>query len=116
MKVKNIYTVPRKIRIGETFAVKMDSELSEFVVIVLSMAQVHIIEEEVTSGEVKVSLEYGSTIPLLDETVRLCDLVTQIDRLCPLKKGSFNINIPNKKIPDNMPPVSCNSIDNFCLP
>ena len=58
-----------------------------------------------TSGEVKVSLNYGD-IPIVDETLDLCDLVTQINDQCPLKKGPFSIHNVNQTIPDYVPSVS----------
>ena len=51
------------------------------------------------------SLKYGD-IPIVDETLDLCDLVTQIDKQCPLKQGKFPINIQDIKIPDYVPSVS----------
>lgn len=59
---------------------------------------VHIYAVEViSSGDVKVSLNYG-TIPIVNETLDLCDLVTQVKRKCPLKdnlKFSLTENIPS---------------------
>lgn len=63
----------------------------------------HVVEE-VTSGNVKVSLNYG-TIPVVDETLDLCDLVTQVDKQCPLQKGPFPLKI-TANIPDYVPTVS----------
>ena len=51
------------------------------------------------------SLKYGS-IPVVDETLDFCDLVTQINKQCPLKKGTFTIDIPKEEIPDYIPSVS----------
>ena len=62
------------------------------------------IDEEVTSGTVKVSLNFGS-VPVVDETLDLCDLVTQIDKKCPLQKGPFDLKI-TETIPDYVPSVS----------
>ena len=53
----------------------------------------------------KVSLKYGK-IPIVDETLDLCDLVTQINKQCPLEKGKVHINIPQEAIPDYVPSVS----------
>ena len=64
------------------------------------------IEEEVTSGEVKLSLKYGS-IPIVDETLDFCDLVTQINKQCPLKKGPLKIDFAKQQLPDYIPSVSC---------
>ena len=60
--------------------------------------------EEVTSGTVKVSMKYG-TIPLVDESLDLCDLVTQVNMKCPLAKGPFNLDL-KEDIPDYVPSVS----------
>lgn len=57
--------------------------------------------EEVTSGEMKVNLKYGN-IPIVDETLDLCDLVTQINKECPLKKGDFSFKF-DEQIPDYIP-------------
>ena len=56
----------------------------------------------------KVSAKYGE-ISILDETLDLCDLVTQINKQCPLEKGI--LIIANKRtIPDYIPAVSQTSI------
>ena len=59
-----------------------------------------------TSGEVKISLKY-SDVPVVDMTLDLCNLVTQINDQCPLKKGLLlPIPIRNEIIPDYVPSVS----------
>ena len=55
------------------------------------------------------SLKYGN-IPIVDETLDLCDLVTQINKQCPLKKGAFPINVRDVKIPDYVPSVSIDTL------
>lgn len=60
--------------------------------------------EQVTSGTVKVTLSYGS-VPLVDETLDLCDLVTQIHKQCPLQTGPFTLQL-KENIPDYVPSVS----------
>ena len=60
--------------------------------------------EEVTSGTVKVSLTYG-TLPVVDESLDLCDLVTEINLHCPLEKGPFSFKL-EEDIPDYVPSVS----------
>ena len=62
--------------------------------------------EEVTSGTVKVSLVYGS-VPTVDESLDLCDLVTQVKRKCPLGKGPLSFKL-EENIPDYVPSVSSN--------
>ena len=57
-----------------------------------------------TSGTVKVSLTYEN-VPVVDESLDLCDLVTQIDRHCPLEKGPFDLKL-TETIPDYVPSVS----------
>ena len=57
----------------------------------------------------KLSLDYGN-IPIVDETLDLCDLVTQIDKQCPLKHGKLPINVPDEKIPDYVPSVSIDTL------
>ena len=61
--------------------------------------------EEVTSGQIKISLNYG-TIPIINETLDLCDLITQINKRCPLK-GDMTINVKESEaLPDYLPSVS----------
>ena len=67
-----------------------------------------------TSGEVKLSLKYGN-IPIVDETLDFCDLVTQINKQCPLKKGPFTINFDKQSIPDYIPSVSCTNFKKIKL-
>ena len=69
-----------------------------------------LIEEEVTSGEVKLSLKYGR-IPIVYETLNFCDLVTQVNKQCPLKKGPFRINSDKHYLPDYMPSVSYSKLN-----
>ena len=58
-----------------------------------------------TSGEVKASLKYGD-IPIVDEIRNLCDLMTQINDQCPLKKGPFSLHIDNQTMFVDAPSVS----------
>ena len=64
------------------------------------------IEEEVTSGEVWLSIKYGS-VPIEDETKALCDMMTEMNKQCPLKKGPYQMHFATMKIPDYIPSVSC---------
>lgn len=65
--------------------------------------------EEVTSGSVTVSVNYGD-VSVIAETLDLCDLVTQIKLECPLKPSDKPIHFTSKTntIPDYLPSVSCN--------
>lgn len=63
----------------------------------------YIIEEEITSGEIKVKLNYGK-IPIVDESLDLCDLITQISQQCPVKKGDFKVEI-TETLPAYIPSV-----------
>ena len=59
------------------------------------------------------SLKYGD-IPIVDETLDLCDLVTQVDKQCPLKKGKFPINIQDEReIPHYIPSVSMDALTHY---
>ena len=62
------------------------------------------IEEEVTSGEVKIKLNYGK-IPIVDETLDMCDLITEIGKSCPVKAGPFEV-VLKQNLPDYVPSVS----------
>ena len=61
--------------------------------------------EDVTSGEVKVNLNYGN-IPIIDETLDLCNLISQIDKSCPLKKNKDVKFTSQRDLPDYVPSVS----------
>ena len=55
--------------------------------------------EEVTGGEVKVSVKYG-IIPVFSKTFNLCDEAKMIGLTCPLKPmmypdGSLSVDIPS---------------------
>lgn len=60
-------------------------------------------EEEVTSGEVSVKLNYG-VIPIVDESLDFCDLITQIDHQCPVQEGNFPIKL-SEDLPSYIPSV-----------
>lgn len=60
-------------------------------------------EEELTSGEISVKVNYG-VIPIVDESLDLCDLITQINYQCPVSKGSFPIKT-SQIIPSYIPSV-----------
>ena len=49
----------------------------------------------------------------MDETLDLCDLVAQIDKQCPLKKGELPINVNGKEIPDYIPSVSMDALTHY---
>lgn len=61
-------------------------------------------EEEVTSGEVALKLNYG-VIPIVDESLDFCDLITQINKQCPLQKGPISIKL-SEGLPNYIPSVS----------
>uniref|UniRef100_A0A1X7VXL2 MD-2-related lipid-recognition domain-containing protein n=1 Tax=Amphimedon queenslandica TaxID=400682 RepID=A0A1X7VXL2_AMPQE len=60
-----------------------------------------IIKEEITSGEVSVKLIY-SVMPIIDEDLDLCNLITQFNTKCPLEKGTIPVKV-TKSIPNFIP-------------
>ena len=56
-----------------------------------------------TSGLVEATLNYG-TISIVDEKLDFCDLITQINKNCPVPPGPFNLHF-SKTIPDFVPSV-----------
>ena len=67
------------------------------------------IEEQVTSGLVETTLNYG-TISIIDEKLDFCDLITQINKNCPVQPGPFNLHF-EKMIPDFVPSVRPKTIN-----
>ncbi len=61
--------------------------------------------EDVTSGEVKINLNYGN-IPIIDETLDLCNLISQISLSCPLNKNKDVKFTLKRELPDYVPSVS----------
>ncbi len=74
----------------------------------------HPTEENLSSGEVQVSLNYGN-IPIVNETLDLCDLVIQIGEKCPLNKKRIKFKV-TKSLPDYIPSVSlCSNAIGSCM-
>ena len=61
------------------------------------------IEEQVTSGLIEATLNYG-TISIVDEKLDFCDLITEINKNCPVQPGPLNLHF-EKMIPDFVPSV-----------
>ena len=78
--------------------------LSRAIIIVIMYSFLIFTDEEVTGGQVKVSLKYG-VIPIYSSTMDLCDLVMQLTSLkCPLAKGDHDVDI-KQTIPGDAPSV-----------
>ena len=60
--------------------------------------------EEVTSGTIKVSVQFGFFTVYYKE-FDLCDIANQIDITCPLKSGTYNRTI-TETLQHNVPSVS----------
>ena len=56
----------------------------------------------------KVKLNYGK-IPIVDETLDMCDLITEIGKSCPVKAGPFKVVLIHD-IPDYIPSVSTETL------
>lgn len=48
-------------------------------------------------------LNYG-VIPIVDESLDFCDLITQIDHQCPVQEGNFPIKL-SEDLPSYIPSV-----------
>ena len=62
-----------------------------------------------TSGLVETTLNYG-TISIIDEKLDFCDLITEINKNCPVQPGPFNLHFV-KMIPDFVPSVRPKTIN-----
>ena len=71
------------------------------------------IEEEITSGNVKVELNYKNA-PLFDKTLDMCDLIKKIGKSCPVKPGPFEIALKHN-LPDYVPTVSTETLTLKCI-
>ena len=61
--------------------------------------------EEVTGGEVKVSVKYG-IIPVFSDTLALCDVLKDAKMSCPLKPESSASITLSQEVPGGIPGVS----------
>ena len=58
-----------------------------------------------SKGQVKVALLLDHFVPVLNQVYKLCDLVKDIGKKCPLKKGPIHLGI-STDIPGSVPSVS----------
>lgn len=62
-------------------------------------------EENVTSGEIKVSATLDN-VPLISQTLDLCDNVGYVGLSCPISAGMHSVKVGPIQIPDIAPSVS----------
>ena len=106
MELTSVSVVPSSAKKGQRFAINFELGLSTCMH--LSLLLLFYLEEEITSGEVSVKVIYGG-IPIIEEDLDLCNLITQFNRKCPLEKGSIPVKI-SKSTPDFIPSVRLHAL------
>ena len=54
----------------------------------------------------KVAILFDKFVPLINAVYDLCDLLKQVGKTCPLKKGPYDVGPVMTKIPGDAPSVS----------
>ena len=62
-----------------------------------------------TKGKVKVLVMLDGLVPIINQVFDLCDLLDEVGKACPIKKGPYPVGpVSTPKIPDEAPRVSTN--------
>ena len=63
-----------------------------------------VLKEEITSGQITVKVNYEQ-IPVINLSMDFCDIISLMDKQCPLQKGDFLLKF-HRNIPGSVPSVS----------
>ena len=71
---------------------------------VVSIAVDFVLKEEITSGQITLKVNYEQ-IPVINLNMDFCDIISLIDKQCPLQKGDFLLKF-HRIIRGSVPSVS----------